>query len=67
MINNEKIGQRIATLRKARHITQERLAEMMTVTGQAVSKWENGNALPDISLLPGQQRCPGGRPGHRAV
>ena len=49
---NETVGKRIASLRKAKGITQEGLAEMLGVSGQAVSKWENDQTCPDISLLP---------------
>ena len=45
------IGENIARIRKEKGITQERLGELMGVSGQAVSKWENGGA-PDIALLP---------------
>lgn len=47
-----KIGEIIRKLRKERHITQERLAEYLGISYQAVSKWENGTALPDIALIP---------------
>ena len=46
------IGKRIAALRKEKGLTQEELAEMTGVSGQAVSKWENDQTCPDISLLP---------------
>lgn len=46
------IGLKIKELRKQRGLTQEQLAESIGVTFQAVSKWENGIALPDISLVP---------------
>lgn len=52
MLNNSKVGQRISSLRKERGYTQEQVAEFLHVTGQAVSKWEKGHALPDTSLLP---------------
>lgn len=52
MLNNNKVGQRITSLRKERGYTQEQMAEILHVTGQAVSKWEKGHALPDTSLLP---------------
>lgn len=54
MLNNKdnKIGKRIALLRKENGYTQEQLAGILHVTGQAVSKWEMGNALPDTGLLP---------------
>ena len=46
------IGKRIAQLRKEQGMTQEELAQMMDVSSQAVSKWENDVSCPDISLLP---------------
>ena len=46
------LGEKIASLRKARGITQEQLAENCSVSPQAVSKWENDITSPDISLLP---------------
>ena len=47
-----KIGNRIKELRKQRGITQEQLANSIGISFQAVSKWENNLALPDISLAP---------------
>ena len=47
----KKVGQYIKELRKKNHLTQEQFAEKYRVTYQAVSKWENGNNLPDITLL----------------
>lgn len=46
------IGLKIRELRKKRGITQERLAEYLNISSQAVSKWENGTALPDITYVP---------------
>lgn len=46
------IGLKIKELRKAHGLTQERLAEYLNVSSQAVSKWETGTALPDITLVP---------------
>ena len=46
------IGKKIKSLRAARRISQEALAEAMGVSFQAVSKWETGASAPDISLLP---------------
>lgn len=46
------IGNKIKDLRKKRNITQEQLAEYIGVSFQAVSKWENSIALPDITLVP---------------
>ena len=49
---NETIGSRIAKFRKEKGRTQEDLANLMGVSAQAVSKWENDASCPDISLLP---------------
>ncbi|MDR0863040.1 MAG: helix-turn-helix domain-containing protein [Oscillospiraceae bacterium] len=46
------IGQKIRALRRERDLTQEELAELLGVSVQAVSKWETGGGLPDISQLP---------------
>ena len=46
-----KIGGYILRLRKAAGMTQKQLAEKLGVSFQAVSKWENGDALPDTGLL----------------
>ena len=46
-----KIGGYIQHLRKAAGLTQKDLADRVGVTFQAVSKWENGDALPDTGLL----------------
>ncbi len=48
----ETIGTTIARLRREHNMKQDELAEMLDVTPQAVSKWENGASMPDISLLP---------------
>jgi len=47
-----KIGEKIKQLRTQRGITQETLANHLGISFQAVSKWENGTALPDITLVP---------------
>ncbi|MBQ7579564.1 MAG: helix-turn-helix transcriptional regulator [Clostridia bacterium] len=47
-----KIGFFIATERKAKKLTQAKLAEKLFVSEKTVSKWENGNGLPDTSVLP---------------
>ena len=44
-------GQIIKKLRREADMTQERLAELLSVSAQAVSRWENDSAMPDVSLL----------------
>ena len=51
-LTNQDIGGRIRALRLARNMTQEQLGRALSLTAQAVSKWENGSSLPDIQLLP---------------
>lgn len=51
MINKIYFGKRIAALRRKAGLSQMDLAEKLGVTSQAVSKWECGNAVPDIDLL----------------
>lgn len=46
------IGEKIAELRRERKMTQEELANMIGVSSQSVSKWENNVTMPDIVLLP---------------
>ncbi|MBE6795742.1 MAG: helix-turn-helix transcriptional regulator [Ruminococcaceae bacterium] len=46
------IGSRIAQGRKAKGYTQEEFSQLLDVTAQAVSKWENDISCPDIQLLP---------------
>lgn len=50
-MNPEKFGQMIKELRKKHHLTQKDLASKYNVTYQAVSKWENGLNMPDMSLI----------------
>ncbi|MBQ4562315.1 MAG: helix-turn-helix transcriptional regulator [Clostridia bacterium] len=45
------IGNRIKDLRKKHDLTQEELAEQLNISSQAVSKWENGVCMPDISQI----------------
>ena len=47
-----KIGQIIAELRKQNNMTQAEVADALYISYQAVSKWERGECLPDITLLP---------------
>ena len=46
-----KIGKFIAKLRKEKKMTQQELAERLNVTDRAVSNWENGRRMPDISFF----------------
>jgi transcriptional regulator with XRE-family HTH domain len=48
----QHIGSKIKELRRKRDMTQEKLADYLGVTYQAVSKWETGAACPDISYIP---------------
>lgn len=50
-----KIGNFIQQRRKEKKITQSKLAERLNVSDRAVSKWENGNCLPDVSNI--QELC----------
>lgn len=50
-MDNIKIGKYIKTLRKNKNMTQKELADELSVSFQAVSKWEIGETLPDTSLL----------------
>lgn len=45
------IGEKIKQLRKEKDITQEKLAEYLHISYQAISKWENNTASPDLSLI----------------
>ena len=49
---NTTLGKRISDLRHKKELKQDELAEMLSVSPQAVSKWENDQTCPDISLLP---------------
>ena len=50
-MNQEKIGKFILKLRKEKSMTQQELANKLCVTDRAVSHWENGRSLPDVSLF----------------
>ncbi|MDR0861379.1 MAG: helix-turn-helix domain-containing protein [Oscillospiraceae bacterium] len=45
------IGEAIKALRRGRNISQEYLAERLNVSAQAVSKWERGDSLPDVTMI----------------
>jgi transcriptional regulator with XRE-family HTH domain len=49
---NIKLGDKIKSLRKQKNISQEVLAQFLSVSFQAVSKWENEAAMPDVTLIP---------------
>ena len=46
-----KTGKFIATLRKEKDLTQDQLGEKLGVTNKTISRWENGNYMPDIEIL----------------
>ncbi len=50
-MNNIKIGKFIAECRKNNNLTQMQLAEKLNITDRAISKWENGKAMPDSSIM----------------
>ena len=47
-----KIGEFISNLRKEQELTQKQLAEKIGVSDKTVSKWECGNGMPELSMLP---------------
>ncbi|MBQ7338760.1 MAG: helix-turn-helix transcriptional regulator [Clostridia bacterium] len=51
-MNQPTLGKKIAALRKQNGMTQLELAEKMSVTDKAVSKWERDLSLPDVSAFP---------------
>lgn len=51
MFDSCKAGRQITLLRKSRGIKQEELAQRLSVSPQAVSKWENGHTMPEVSML----------------
>ncbi len=52
MMNQAAIGRFIAELRHEQNLTQAELAERLGVTNKTVSRWECGNYLPDIAIMP---------------
>lgn len=59
MVSPVELGRRIADLRKVRGLTQEELGTKLGITGQAISKWENGDSMPDVALIPDRARLLG--------
>ena len=50
-MNQETIGKFIATCRKEKELTQKQLAEKLSITDRAVSKWETGKSIPDAAIM----------------
>ena len=48
---NIEVGNRIKSFRTKQNLTQSEIADALQISPQAVSRWENGENLPDISLL----------------
>lgn len=51
-MNTLHLAENISSLRRKKGVTQEEMAAFLGVTKAAVSKWENGQSMPDIVLLP---------------
>ena len=54
MANNgiKNFGKRLVEMRRAKGMTQNELAEKLSITPQAISKWEREEGLPDVTLFP---------------
>ena len=50
-MNTQKIGTFIAKKRREKNMTQQELADKLLLTGKTISRWENGNYMPDLSIL----------------
>lgn len=50
-MNQIEIGKFIASCRKEKGLTQMQLAEQLNITNRAVSKWETGKSMPDVSIM----------------
>ena len=50
-MDQQKIGRFLKELRKEKGITQEQLAEQFSVSNRTISRWENGNNMPDLDIL----------------
>lgn len=51
-MNQQNIGNLIAALRKEKGFTQEQLAERLNINSRSISRWENGNCMPDYAVFP---------------
>lgn len=49
---NIRLGEKIRSLRKTKNISQEVLAQYLGVSFQAISKWEKGETMPDVAMIP---------------
>ena len=54
-MNQKNIGKFIAQKRKEKNLTQEQLAEKLSVSNKTISKWETGKCMPDYSIV--EQLC----------
>ena len=50
-MDQAKIGEFLKELRKEKGLSQEQLAEEFNVSSRSISRWENGNTMPDISVI----------------
>ncbi|MCI9292491.1 MAG: helix-turn-helix transcriptional regulator, partial [Erysipelotrichaceae bacterium] len=50
-MKQEKIGKFLKELRKQKGLTQEQIAEKFNVSNRTISRWENGNNMPDLDIL----------------
>ena len=51
LLNSNSIGNKIATARKKSNLSQAELAQQISISSQAVGKWERGESMPDITTL----------------
>lgn len=56
MLDVKKMGKQIAYVRMRNNCTQEQLAEVLGVSSQTVSKWENGKVVPEAFILCGRSK-----------
>lgn len=50
-MDQQKIGRFLKELRKEKELTQEQFAQIVNVFNRTVSRWENGNNMPDLDIL----------------
>lgn len=51
MLNSKSLGNKIASARKKVNLSQSELAQQVSISPQAVGKWERGESMPDITTL----------------